>query len=70
MSDLRLYNYRNKKIIAKAKMQKHEIKAILEKNLEELLGINVLFRDYKIPNSSNVIEILGYDENNQIVVVE
>lgn len=72
MSDLKIINLKTNKNLKKNKLSKNEIKELFTDIVfENLLGIKVILRDYKLfNNSSDEIEVLGYDENNQLVIIE
>lgn len=71
MSDLKLYNLKTKKILKKHHETYQGIREYFEDNLFELLGVNIIFKDFQINVSNNdIIEVLGYDENFQLVVIE
>lgn len=71
MSDLRLLNLKTNKILNKQRYDKQSIRKLIESNLEELLGIKLIALDYQITtNPFDAIEVLGYDENYQLVVIE
>ncbi|MCK9536321.1 MAG: hypothetical protein M0R05_01830 [Bacilli bacterium] len=47
------------------------IKNIIADNAYELLGLKVIATDFIISDSHNkIIDIIGYDENNQLVIIE
>lgn len=71
MSDLRLFNLKTNKILDKQRYDKQSIRKLIESNLDELIGIKLIALDYQITtNPFDAIEVLGYDENYQLVVIE
>lgn len=70
MSDLKLYNLNTKKIIKKNRIAKPIVREFIEENIEELLGVKLIYKDYPLIDDVNLIEVLGYDENYQLVVIE
>lgn len=70
MSDLKLLNLKTGKNLKKQRIAKHELRSYLEENIEELLGVSIVFKDFSLMNTSDKVEILGYDENYQLVVIE
>src|SRR5690554_324049 len=70
MSDLKLFSLTNKKEIKKNRLGKHEIRELIEENIEDLLGITLIFKDYPLYSNEELVEVVGYDENYQLVVIE
>lgn len=69
MSDIKLYDFKNNKIIKK--INSIDAKPIIENSLKELFHIDLVAKDYLIDNNSNdAISYLGIDENMQVVVIE
>lgn len=70
MSDLRLFNFKQKKIIKKIRPSKHDLRNYLENSIEDILGITIISKDLKLFNGLEAVEVLGYDENYQLVIIE
>lgn len=69
MGRITVLDINNKQLGAYATLKLKELRKIIEKNSEGLLGITVLFTDYII-DTNDVIEVLGIDENYNLVVIE
>lgn len=70
MSDLKLLNIKTNKLIKKQRIAKHNIREYVEDNIEELLGVKIIFKDLNLLDNNNKVEVLGFDENFQLVVIE
>lgn len=70
MSDLKLLNIKTNKLIKKQRIAKHTIRDLIEENIEELLGVKIIFKDLNLLGTNDLVEVLGYDENFQLVVIE
>ena len=69
MSDIKLYDLKNKKEIKK--INALDIKHIIEDHLKELFKIELLAKDLILEeNSNDAISFLGLDENMQLVIIE
>lgn len=69
MSDIKLYDLKNNKLIAKANAL--AFKDIINKCAKEVLHIDIIVKDYQLVDSSNdCISFLGLDENLQVVIIE
>lgn len=71
MSDIKLFNLKNRQEYKKEKNTKIDIKKIVEKNSFDLLGVTVIAKDVVVTdNQTEVIDTLGYDENYRLVIIE
>lgn len=70
MSDLKLLSINTGKLIKKQRIAKYIIRKLVEENIDELLGIKIIYRDFDLMGSNDLVEVLGYDENYQLVVIE
>ena len=71
MSDIRLYNLKNKKEFDSYHYNKLELQKIIEDNLYELLGVKLIASNINLTGKNKeYIESLGYDEDNRLVVIE
>lgn len=70
MSDLKLLNIKTNKLIKKQRIAKHDLKSLIEANTEDLLGIKIIYKNYDLLGTNDLVEVLGYDENLQLVVLE
>ena len=70
MSDLKLLNIKTNKLIKKQRIVKHNIREYIEDNIEELLGVKIIFKDFDLLGNGDLVEVLGYDENFRLVLIE
>jgi len=71
MSDLKLFNIKSASVITKNTIDLMNIKKLIEKLSQQLLGVTLIATDFEINSSNNeYVDFLGYDENNQIVIIE
>ena len=71
MSDIRVFNLKNKKTLKRISLDKKELQKVIEDNSFDLLGVSVIASNINLTNKNNeVIETLGYDEDYRLVVIE
>lgn len=71
MSDIRIFNSKEKEGFSKIKIDKINMQKIIEDNIAELLGLSLVASNYQVQSHhSETIETIAVDENYQIVVIE
>lgn len=71
MSDLRLFDYKKNTLEKKQVLNKQSLKDIIINNLEQLLGITFIGLEISFSDfSQDKIEVLGYDENLRLTIIE
>ena len=69
MSDIKLFDLKNKKEIKKVSVL--DVKEIIEKNLKDIFQIELIAKDFRIDeNTNDAISYLGLDDNMQLVIIE
>lgn len=71
MSDLRLFNTKQKECFVKTKLDKVKMQAIIEENIDDLLGLQLVISNYKVEShQQEIIETIAIDENYQLTIIE
>lgn len=71
MSDIRVFNLKNKKDYKKNSITKKELQNIIEANAFNLLGVNVILSNVNLTDNPNeIVDTLGYDEDYRLVLIE
>ena len=69
MSDIKLYNLNNKKLVKITNAL--DLKELVSKIASDVMHINIVAKDYVLEeNKSDAISFLGLDENLQVTIIE
>ena len=71
MSDIKLFNIKNKKVFSNHKLDKNTMQELFEANASDILGLNIIQSNINITqNKDEILETLAIDEDYCLVVIE
>lgn len=71
MSDIRIFNNKNKQIQEKKFITKQDIQNVIFENSLEILGVTKIATNINLTNEkADILEFLGFDEDRRLVVIE
>ncbi|MDD3382429.1 MAG: hypothetical protein PHT83_02895 [Bacilli bacterium] len=71
MSDIRIFNSKNKQVLDKDFITKQNIQDIVFENSFEILGVIKIATNINLTkDKEDILEFLGYDEDHRLVIIE
>ncbi|MGI6711017.1 MAG: hypothetical protein ACOX4W_06230 [Bacilli bacterium] len=71
MSDIRIFNNKNKQILPKDFIAKQSIQDVIFENSFEILGVTKIATNINLTkDKEDILEFLGYDEDYRLVIIE